>query len=97
MQCTSDLLYETHMNTDELLEKIRAIMKEETVSKDEFNATRHALKAVLKAFEEWLIQKIETSQEETIDVLSKVIHKEFNMHEERMRAIEEQLDMPHKY
>ena len=85
------------MNTDELLEKIRAILKEETVSKDEFNATRHELKAVLKASEERLIKKIEASQEETTDVLSKVIHKEFNMNEERMRAIEEQLDMPHKY
>ena len=85
------------MNTDELLEKIRAIMKEETVSKDEFNATRHELKAVLKASEERLIKKIEASQEETTAVLSKVIHKEFNMHEERIRAIEEQLAMPHKY
>ncbi len=71
------------MNTDELLEKIRAITKEETVSKDELNAARHEL----KASEERLIKKIEDTQEDTINVLSKLIHTGYNMHEEGIRAI----------
>jgi hypothetical protein len=54
------------------------------------------LRQEMIASEERLTKKIEASQEETIDVLSEVIHKGFNMQEERIRGIEEQLDIPHK-
>ncbi len=77
------------MNTDELLEKIRVIIKEETVSKDELKAER-------KASVERLIKKIEDTQEDTINVLSKLINTGYNMHEEQIRAIEDHLDIPHK-
>ena len=72
------------MNTDELLGKIRAIIREETVSKEEFRAS-----------EERLTKKIEASQEDTIEVLSEVIHTGYNMQEKRIKAIEDHLDMPH--
>jgi hypothetical protein len=71
-------------DNDQLLEKIRAIIREETVSKEEFRAS-----------EERLTKKIEASQEDTIEVLSEVIHTGYNMHEKRISAIEEQLDIPH--
>ena len=71
--------------TTEELEKIRKIIREETVSKEE-----------LKATEERLTKKIEDSQEATIDVLSEVIHTGFNMHEERIKHLEDQAEQPHK-
>jgi hypothetical protein len=48
-------------DNDQLLEKIRAIIREETVSKEEFRAS-----------EERLTKKIEASQEDTIEVLSEL-------------------------
>lgn len=69
--------------TTEELEQIRKIIREETVSKED-----------LKATEERLTQKIVEAQEETIDTLSEVIHTGFNMHEERIEALEKHAGIP---
>lgn len=50
------------MNNEELLDKIRTIVKEETVSKDEFNASRNEFNAALKPVNRRL-KKIEHSIE----------------------------------
>lgn len=70
--------------TNEELEQIRKIIREETVSKDD-----------LKAAEERLTQKIDASQEDTINVLRELIHTGYKMHEQRIRQMEDQLDIPH--
>jgi hypothetical protein len=40
-------------------------------------------------------EEIEGTQEDTIHIVSKLIHAGYNMREELTRAIEEHLDMPH--
>ena len=79
--------------TTEELEQIRKIIREETVSKE-------ALKAEIQASEERVKTElkgaIEKAQEETIDTLSELIHTGFDMHEERIKALEDQTEQPHK-
>ena len=92
------------MNTDELLNQIQKlleaereytknIIREETVSKE-------ALKAEIQASEERIKTElkgaIEKAQEETIAALSELIHTGFNLHEERIKALEDQAEQPHK-
>ena len=71
--------------TTEELDQIRKIIREETVSKEE-----------LKATEERLSKKIADSQEDTITVLKELIHTGYEMHEERIKNLEDQADQPHK-
>lgn len=82
------------MNNDELFERLKQVIKEEVTASE--NRVKSDLRQEIQASEERLIQKIAASQEETIDVLSEVIHTGFNKHEEQIRVIEEQLDIPHK-
>jgi hypothetical protein len=82
------------MNNDELFERLKNVIKEEVTASE--NRVKSDLRQEIQASEERLTQKIAASQEETIDVLSAVIHTGYNMHEQRISAIEEQLDIPHK-
>ncbi len=70
--------------TTEELEQIRKIIREETVSPND-----------LKAAEERLTKKIDASQEDTINVLKELIHTEYEMHEQRIRKLEDDLSIPH--
>ncbi len=75
--------------TNEELEQMRKIIREETVSKEELKASEERIKTELK-------QAIDTSQEDTIEALSEVIHTGYNMHEERIKHLEDQAEQPHK-
>jgi len=75
--------------TTEELEQIRKIIREETVNKEELKASEERIKTELK-------QAIDKSQEDTIEALSKVIHTGYNMHEERIKRLEDQTEQPHK-
>jgi type II secretory pathway component PulL len=70
--------------TTEELEQIRKIIREETVSPND-----------LKAAEERLTQKIDASQEDTINVLRELIQTGYEMHEKRIRKLEDDLSIPH--
>lgn len=43
---------------------------------------------------ERLDKKIDTSQEKTIDILSELIHAGYNLHEKRIKGIEDHLHIP---
>lgn len=73
---------------------MKHVIKEEVTTSE--SRVKADLRQEIKASEERLTQKIAASQEDIIHVLSAIIHKGFNMHEEWIRAIEEHLDMPHK-
>ncbi len=75
------------MNNDELFERLKNVIKEVVIASE--SRVKSELSQEIKASEERLTQKIEASQEETIDVLSEIIHKGFNMHEERIATLEE--------
>ncbi len=75
--------------TTEELEQIRKIIREETVNKEELKASEERIKTELK-------QAIDKSQEDTIEALSEVIHTGYNMHEERIKHLEDQAEQPHK-
>ena len=61
---------------------------------------RQEITAAIQASEERVKTElkgaIEKAQEETIDTLSELIHTGFNMHEERIKALEDQAEQPHK-
>ena len=82
------------MTNEELLEQIERVVEAKLEAEREH--TRKLVHEEVAAAEKRLTQKIAASQEDTIHVLSEVLHTGYNMHEERIRAIEEQLDMPHK-
>ena len=74
-------------------EKITTIKQQLASTKQEITTTKQAI----EASEKRLIQKINESQEDTIKVLSDLIHTGYNMHEERIARIEEHLDIPHPH
>ena len=78
---------EQSMNIN-ILKQIRKIIREETVSKEELKAAEERIKIEVK-------QAIDQSQEDTIESLSEVIHTGYNMHVERIKTGEEQLDILH--
>ncbi len=82
------------MTNEELFERLKHVIKEEVIASE--SRVKSVLRQEIKASEERLTRKIEASQEDTIHVLSEVIHTGYNMHEKRISAIEEQLDIPHK-
>jgi hypothetical protein len=77
-----------------LFERLKNVIKEEVTASE--RRVKSELRQEIIASEERLTQKIEASQEETIDVLSEVIHTRYNMHEKRVSAVEAQLDIPNK-
>ena len=87
--------------TTEELEQIRKIIREETVSTNDLrqeitaseNRVKSDLKQELKASEERLTQKIDDSQEDTINVLRELIHTGYEMHEERIAALEKHTEI----
>ena len=75
------------MNNEELLEQLKHVIREEVTTSE--NRVKSDLRQEIQASEERLTQKIAASQEDTIDTLSEVIHKGFNIHEERIATLEE--------
>ncbi len=80
--------------TTEELEQIGKVIEAKLAAEREH--TRKIIHEEVAAAKIRLTQKIAASQEDTIHVLSEVIHTGYNMHEKRIRASEEQLDIPHK-
>jgi len=81
------------MNTVELLEKMRGIVREEVTASE--SRVKSELRQEIKASEERVVQKIDSSQEDTIEVLKELIHTGYEMHEERIKKIEDDLRIPH--
>lgn len=81
------------MTNEELLEKMRGIVREEVTASE--NRVKSELRQEIKASEERVVQKIDRSQEDTIEVLKELIHTGYEMHEHRIRKIEDDLSIPH--
>ncbi len=82
------------MLTKDDLQQIRGIVKDEVqVVKDEVQTVKQQLDTVEMKVE--LVNKrVEQAQEETVDALSELIHEGYNLHEKRIKKIEEQLQPP---
>ena len=92
------------MNKDELLEKIGKLLDTKLEAERKYTKglleaereqTRKVVREEVQAAEQRLTKKIEVSQEDTINTLSEVIQTGYSMQDERIRAIEEHLDIPH--
>ena len=78
------------MLTKDDLDQIRGVIKEEVQASEE-RVTKN-----IEASEERLTKKIESELEDTINVLTEVIHTGYTMHEERIKQLEDQAEQPHK-
>lgn len=89
------------MLTKDDLQQIRGVVKEEVqVVKEEVQTVKEEVQTVKKQLDtvemkvELVNKRVEQAQEETIDTLSGLIHEGYNLHEKRIKKIEEQLQPP---
>ena len=96
------------MLTKDDLQQIRGVVKEEIqVVKQDLGTVKQEVQVVkqdlgtvkqqLNTVEmkvELVNKRVEQAQEETVDALSELIHESYNLHEKRIKKIEEQLQPP---
>ena len=82
------------MLTKNDLHQIRVVVKEEVQTiKEGLSTVKQQLNTVEMKVE--LVNKrVEQAQEETVDALSQLIHEGYNLHEKRIKKIEDQLQPP---
>ena len=90
--------YSVYMLTNDDLQAIKGIVKGEIKPlKKQLDIVEMKVELVNKKVDhvaERLDKKIETSQEKTIDILSELIHAGYNLHEVRIKKIEDHLQTP---
>jgi hypothetical protein len=82
------------MLTKDDVDQLRGVVKEEVQASEERLTTK--IRDEIRASEERLTKKMESELEETIEVLKEFIHTGYNMHEERIKQLEDQAEQPHK-
>lgn len=82
------------MLTKNDLQQISGVVKEEIQTvKNVVQTVKQQLDTVEMKVEA-VNKRVEQAQEETVDALSELIHEGYNLHEKRIKKIEEQLQSP---
>jgi len=79
------------MGNDELVAQIKKLLDAER------EQTKIIIQEAVEASEKRVIQKIDDSQKDTIEVLSSLIHEGHTDHENRISQLEQDHEFPHSH
>ena len=80
------------MSEDTLLKKVTEIIVAN--NKVLLSAIETRIDKKIRASEQRLEEKIKESQEDTVEVLSALMHTGYDLHEERIQRVEDELNLP---